>query len=68
MQFERRISISEGDSRRSTDWTAKSYTIEELYKRLENPSVSKETYNEYLAMKKPQQDALKDVLTLQDRK
>lgn len=61
MQFERRISISEGGSRRSTEWTANSYTIEELYKRLENPSVGSETYNEYLAMKKPQQDALKDV-------
>lgn len=61
MQYNRKITISAGESRKSVNWQPQIMWLSELYKRLETPARSPETRREYLAMKKPKQDALKDV-------
>ncbi len=61
LKYDRTITISTGNSRRDLAWKQTIITISELYDRLRVPIRGSETYNEYLALKKPQQDALKDV-------
>lgn len=61
MTYDRMITISVANSRKSTDWRPQSLTISELYERLRVPGRSTETITEYLAMPKSQQDDLKDV-------
>jgi predicted P-loop ATPase len=58
---DRQITISAGSSRRSVSWQRQTLLLSELYERLKTPARGTETMAEYLAMKKPQQDELKDV-------
>jgi hypothetical protein len=58
---DRQITISAGSSRRSTVWHPQTMLLSELYERLRTPARGKETFAEYMAMKKAQQDDLKDV-------
>ncbi len=60
MLYDRKITISIGNSRKSVNWTPASMLISEFYARLQTPARGAETLAEYLAMKKPQQDELKD--------
>jgi predicted P-loop ATPase len=57
----RLITISHGNSRRSTNWQPQSLMLSELWEKLRIPTRGQETLSEYLAMKKVQQDELKDV-------
>lgn len=61
MQYDRKITISAGNSRRAMNWTAQTMLISELWARLQTPARSTEPLAEYLNMKKAQQDDLKDV-------
>lgn len=57
----RQLKISEGSSRKATHWKSVVITWSEFLERLKTPTRGSETLAQYLAMKKPQQDELKDV-------
>lgn len=61
MNHDRQIIISTGNSRRDLMWKQTTMTVSELYTRLSTPVRGTETLQEYLHMKKAQQDDLKDV-------
>ena len=61
MQYDRKITISAGSSRRATAWQPQTLLISELWARLQTPARGAEPLAEYLSMKKAQQDDLKDV-------
>lgn len=61
MQYDRKITISAGNSRRSINWVPQTLLISELWARLQTPARGAEPLAEYLNMKKAQQDDLKDV-------
>ena len=58
---DRKITISAGASRKAARWTPQVLMLSELWDRLRTPARGAETQAEYLALKKPQQDELKDV-------
>ena len=53
--------ISTAKSRKSKDWKEKAATWEKFLTLFKTPKVGKETMDEYLALSKDRQDALKDV-------
>ncbi len=55
------ISITEGESRNSIVWTHRETTVGEFFESFENPRVSPETYDEYMALDKSTKDVLKDI-------
>ena len=55
------LTISIGESRRSTHWVPKTVTWEQLCKKLQTPKVTNETVAEYAAMTKEQRSKIKDV-------
>lgn len=61
MTNDRLIQISHGNNRRSTNWQPQKLMLSELWEKLRIPTRGNETLAEYLAMKKAQQDDLKDV-------
>ena len=61
LQHERTITISVGASRKATQWSPATMTVGEFYERFRNPLWGTENLTDYLAMKKAQQDELKDV-------
>lgn len=61
MTHDRQITLSVGNNRRDTSWKQTALTVSELYERLSIPVRGTETLNAYMAMKKAQQDDLKDV-------
>lgn len=61
LQNDRKISISAAGSRSSAQWPVQTLFLSELYEKLQTPARSTETLDDYLKLKKPQQDALKDV-------
>jgi len=61
MLNDRKIIISVGNHRRSINWQPQTLLISELYEKLRIPARSTESMQDYLNMKKSQQDDLKDV-------
>lgn len=61
MIHDRQITISVGASRKATNWKNQTLQLSELYEKLRVPARGTETYQEYISLKKPQQDELKDV-------
>ena len=61
MKYDRIITLSVGNNRRDTAWKQTAFTITELYERLSIPVRGTETLSAYMALKKAQQDDLKDV-------
>lgn len=61
MQYNRKIRISTGGSRKSVSWPACEILWSEFAERLKNPVRGTETLETYLGLKKAQQDELKDV-------
>ena len=55
------ITISIGESKRSTHWVPKTVTWEQFCKKLQTPKVTNETMAEYAAMSKDQRGEIKDV-------
>jgi len=58
---DRVITISVGTSRRATQWPAATLRWSDLCERLRTPTRTTETLDQYLALTRAQQDALKDV-------
>lgn len=56
MNYDRQITISVGNNRRDMVWKQTVLTVEELYKRLSTPVRGTETLQDYLHLKKSQQD------------
>ncbi len=61
MTYDRQITISIGNSRKSTNWPASSLWWSELVERLRTAVRGTETLQQYLALPKGKQDDLKDV-------
>ena len=61
LTYNRQIQISIGKSRKDTHWKGQSLSVDDLYERLKNPIRGTETLEQYLKLKKAQQDDLKDV-------
>lgn len=61
MTNDRKITISVGASRKSTQWQRQTLLVSELYDRLSLPVRSQETMATYLSLSKGRQDDLKDV-------
>lgn len=61
MIHDRLITISVGNSRKSIRWTPQSLMLSEFYEKLRIPNRSTESMQEFLELKKPEQDEKKDV-------
>ncbi len=61
MTNDRKILITVGSSRRSTQWQPQTLMLSELYEKLRIPARGTETLSEYMSLKKSEQDDLKDV-------
>ena len=61
LQYDRQLTISVGNSRKDMNWKPQTLTVGELWERLKVPARGTETISQYLALKKAQQDELKDV-------
>ena len=61
MRYNRQLKISTGGSRKATHWPESILLWSEFVERLKTPIRGTETIEEYLALPKGQQDALKDV-------
>lgn len=61
MNNDRKITISTGASRKSTQWQAQTIFLSELYEKISVPARGTESQADYFAMKKDQQAQLKDV-------
>lgn len=59
--YDRQIQISVGANRKDMHWKAQMLPVSELYERLKIPARGTETLEQYLRLKKSQQDDLKDV-------
>lgn len=58
---DRKLWLATGNSRFATDWKNKQIKWSDLLKRLAQPVVTPESYTEYMAMGKAEQDKVKDV-------
>ena len=58
---DRKIIISVGNHRRSVNWQPQTLLLSELYEKLRVPARGTETMQEYLALRKSEQDDRKDV-------
>lgn len=58
---DRKILISVGNHRRSVSWQPQTLLLSELYEKMRIPARGTETMQEYLNLKKSEQDDLKDV-------
>lgn len=61
LKYGRNITLSVANTRKSTSWQPWSTTLGDFYIKLEHPIRSTESLTDYLALKKAQQDDLKDV-------
>lgn len=61
MEYDRKIAIAAGTSRRATVWSTQVLLVSELWERLKTPARGVETLADYLKLNKAQQDDLKDV-------
>lgn len=61
MENNREIIISTGNSRKSIDWKTEVLKWSDFVNKIKTPARTDETLEEFLAMKKPEQDKLKDV-------
>ena len=61
MQNNRTIRITTGMSRKSTQWTGQELYWSDFVQRLSQPVRTQESFEEYKALPRPEQDALKDI-------
>ena len=61
IQFDGSLAIAVGSSRRCTSWQNREVMWSDLAKRLNPPTRTQETQEEYKSMPKAKRDALKDV-------
>ncbi len=61
MQYDRKITITTGNNRKSVNWQPQSLMLSEFYEKLRIPNRSTESMQEYLNLKKSEQDDKKDI-------
>ena len=61
MRYDRQITITVGNNRKSINWQPQAIMLSEFYEKLRIPNRSTETMQEYLALKKSEQDDRKDI-------
>ena len=61
MLYDRVITITTGNNRKSINWLPQSILLSDFYEKLRIPSRSTETMQEYLGLKKSEQDDRKDI-------
>lgn len=61
MQYDRKITLTVGNSRKSINWQPQTLMLSEFYEKLRISSRSTETLQEYLNLKKSEQDDKKDI-------
>jgi len=61
MDWDRRITITEGESRKSVNWKPRILMLSELWERLRQPTRSTETMDEYRRYTTAKQSELKDI-------
>ena len=61
LQYDRQIHITVGNSRKDMNWKPQTLSLGELWEKLRIPARGTETVAQYMALKKIQQDELKDV-------
>lgn len=61
LKNDRQINISIGNSRKDMNWKPQVLSVGDLWEKLKSPTRGVETLTQYLALKKSQQDDLKDV-------
>lgn len=61
LTHDKQLNVVVGNSRRATVWNPLTLTVSELYTRLETPMRGAETFAEYLALSKADQDGKKDI-------
>ena len=61
MQYDREITITVGNNRKSVNWQPQSIMLSEFYEKLRIPNRSTETMQESLNLKKSEQDDKKDI-------
>ena len=61
MQFDKKINIAVGNSRKSITWTNTEMMWSDFISKLQTPIKSTETLAEYMRYQKSKQDDLKDV-------
>ena len=61
MNYDRVVTISVGNNRMSKNWKPQNILLSEFYEKLRIPNRSTETLNEYLNLKKSEQDEKKDI-------
>ncbi len=61
LEYDREITITVGDNRRSINWQSQTLLLSEFYEKLKTPRKSTETMAEYLSLPKTEQDDRKDV-------
>lgn len=61
MQNDRRLKISVSNNRKSTNWVTQELLWSEFINKISIPNRTNETYEQFIRLKKSQQDELKDV-------
>ncbi len=61
MQNDKKLKISTAQNRKSTHWVTEEIKWSDFINRIKNPKVTTETYEQFIRLKKSQQDELKDV-------
>lgn len=61
MQYNKKLKISVANNRKSTKWITQELLWSEFVERIRIPNRTSETYEQFIRLKKSQQDELKDV-------
>lgn len=61
MQYDRKLKISVANNRKSTNWVLQEILWSDFIKKLSTPTITNETFEQFMKLKKSQQDELKDV-------
>ena len=61
MQNDKKLKISVAQNRKSTHWVTEEINWSDFINKISNPIRTIETYEQFIRMKKSQQDELKDV-------
>lgn len=61
MQFDRKLKISVASNRKSVNWIQQEILWSDFIKKISTPTTTNETFEQFMKLKKSQQDELKDV-------
>lgn len=61
MQNDKKLKIATAQNRKSTHWVTEEINWSDFISKISRPTVTTERYEQFIRMKKSQQDELKDV-------